>query len=225
MIIVSSRGQCPRLPTMRQMSNKHTHLPKYNTGAHFLTAKTFNNIPYLGNPACARIFCEELESARVRYGFDVIAFVVMPDHIHLLLWWDRESIPELTISKIAWAVKGKSARRIVEHLKRVREGNAKEVGVGEGIALAHPMLQPVREPEDRPHHRKWRYRVWQPGAGYDFNIYTPHKLWQKLNYIHANPVRAGLVMDPIDYPWSSASAYTGLQAVHPVEITFHMEVF
>ncbi|MEO0249552.1 MAG: hypothetical protein ABIN58_08455, partial [candidate division WOR-3 bacterium] len=65
-----------------------THLPKYNIGAHFLTAKTFQNTPFFSDPVCALIFCEELEAARVGYGFHVLAFVVMPDHIHLLLWWD-----------------------------------------------------------------------------------------------------------------------------------------
>ena len=61
----------------------HTRLPKYDIGARFLTAKTFKNIPYLRDAACARIFCEELEAACGRYGFRVMAFVVMPDHVHL----------------------------------------------------------------------------------------------------------------------------------------------
>jgi len=160
----------------------HTHLPKYNIGAHFLTAKTFKNIPCLGNPHCARIFCEKLESARARYGFHVFAFVVMPDHIHLLLWWDAEALPHLTISKIAWAVKGKTSRRIVNYLKeagRVDEGRVGESRVGEGNAFAYPDLSPARVPLDRPHYRNWRYKIWQQGAGYDFNIHTKHKLVAK----------------------------------------------
>jgi putative transposase len=211
------------------MGTKHARLPKYNMGAHFLTAKTFENTPYLGNPHCARIFCEELESARVRYGFHVFAFVVMPDHIHLLLWWDAEALPHLTISKIAWAVKGKAARRIVDYLKgsgRVGEDGVGEGGVGEGSAFAYPYpgLSPARVPLDRPHYRNWRYKIWQQGAGYDFNVYTEHKLAEKIAYIHANPVRAGLAETPEQYPWSSAANYVDHPVSHPVTITSYAEV-
>jgi putative transposase len=209
-----------------------THLPKFDIGAHFLTAKTFQNTPFFRDPACAHIFCEELEAARMAYGFHVLAFVVMPDHVHLLLWWDTDRLPDLTISKVAWAVKGRSARQMVDYLKGVGEGS----GVGDGSAVAHPnypntLLQPVREPIDQPHYRNWRYKIWQQGAGYDFNVYTPNKLLEKVAYIHANPVRAGLVAQAEDYPWSSAINYAGVAEgnafgypSHPVQITLYSEI-
>ncbi len=121
------------------------NLPKYNIGVHFLTAKTFKNTPYLGDSRCALIFCEELESASARYSFHVLAFVVMPDHVHLLLWWDPEALPGLTISKIAWAVKGLSARQIVDCLKRAEDN----VGVGDCrwvTALPSSTRIPTRRP-------------------------------------------------------------------------------
>lgn len=213
-------------------------LPKHDFGAHFLTAKTFENTPYFRNSTCARIFCEELEAARATYGFHILAFVVMPDHIHLLLWWDTGVV----ISKIAWAVKGRAARRIVAHLKglvdvnsRVADGNAvghpqghpeDEGRVGGGIAFIHPapILRPVRKALDKPHYRNWQYKIWQQGSGYDFNVYTEHKLLEKIAYIHANPVRAGLAATPEAYFWSSARTYAGLPAAPPVQITLCTEV-
>ena len=198
----------------------HAHLPKYNLGVHFLTANTFGRKPYFHDPACALIFCEELEAARQKYGFHVLAFVVMPDHVHLLLWWDPDTHPSLTISKIAWAVKGKSARRVVDYLKMLEVSDWR---VGDGTAVAYPgaplRLQPARQPLDKPHYRNWRYKIWQKGAGYDFNVYTEHKILEKIRYIHANPVRAGLVEAPEAYPWSSASYYAGVEVRHPVAIT------
>ncbi len=194
-----------------------THLPKYNVGVHFLTASTFQRIPFFRDSRCALIFCEELEAAHARYGFHVLAFVVMPDHIHLLLWWDTDALPDLTISKVAWAVKGLAARRMVQYL--------------EGSVL----LQPVREPRDQPHYRNWRYKIWQQGAGYDFNVHTRHKLMEKVAYIHANPVRAGLASQPEEYAWSSAINYRVAEGLvfgypithpitHPVQITPYTEV-
>jgi hypothetical protein len=42
---------------------------------------------------------------------------------------------------------------------------------------------------------------------YDFNVYSPGKVKEKLNYIHANPVIRKLVKHPKDWPWSSWSEY------------------
>ncbi|MCK4964120.1 MAG: hypothetical protein KAH98_02530 [Dehalococcoidia bacterium] len=46
------------------------------------------------------------------------------------------------------------------------------------------------------------FRLWQPGF-YDFNIYSE----EKLDYIHNNPVSAGLVLSSGDYEWSSYHLY------------------
>jgi hypothetical protein len=54
--------------------------------------------------------------------------------------------------------------------------------------------------------RSVKYRLWQPGF-YDFNVYNEVKLLEKLDYIHSNPVRAGLVLSPSDYRWSSCKEY------------------
>jgi putative transposase len=45
--------------------------------------------------------------------------------------------------------------------------------------------------------------IWQPRY-YNFNPYSPHKVEEKLAYMHASPVRTGLVARPCDWPWSSA---------------------
>ncbi len=213
------------------MPSSLSRLPKYDFGAHFLTARTFRRHPYFADARCARIFCEELEFARKRYGFFVLAFVLMPDHVHLLLWWDAEMAPKLTISKIAWAVKGRSARRMVKMLQRESGAGIQGVGemnferVDEGSAIVYPLinaaalLTPARRPRNAPHYRNWRYAIWQKGAGYDFNVYTERKLMAKICYIHANPVRAGLSATAEGYPWSSAANYAGLPARHPVAVS------
>jgi putative transposase len=54
-----------------------------------------------------------------------------------------------------------------------------------------------------------RHRFWQPGGGYDRNINTERRLREKIEYLHANPVRRGLCETPTDWPWSSARWYQG----------------
>jgi putative transposase len=48
-----------------------------------------------------------------------------------------------------------------------------------------------------------RETVWQPRY-YDFNVFSERKMHEKLEYMHNNPVRAGLVKESCDWPWSSA---------------------
>ena len=50
------------------------------------------------------------------------------------------------------------------------------------------------------------FRVWQR-KGYDMNIWTAKKVQEKLNYMHNNPVKRGLVKEPGDWPWSSWRFY------------------
>src|SRR5262249_48785979 len=58
-----------------------------------------------------------------------------------------------------------------------------------------------------------RHRFWQPGGGYDRNITSAAALRAVIDYIHANPVRRGLVARAEDWEWSSARWYAGLRPV------------
>ncbi|MEO6064146.1 MAG: transposase [Thermoflexales bacterium] len=221
----------------------HRHLPKFADGVHFITARTFRGARLFSDDRCARYFCETLEAERERLGYHILAFVVMPNHIHLLLWWSDHWIaqypwiadghasgypslaprPELlTISKVMWAVKGKSARRILDDLKARQSHESTGIdGVAEGSALGHPIntLMAARAGADEPHHRNWKYKAWQQGAGYDFNVLSRDKALQKAQYIHQNPVRAGLARRAPDYVWSSAGDYAGTPTTHSVRVS------
>ncbi|GAG42538.1 unnamed protein product, partial [marine sediment metagenome] len=51
------------------------------------------------------------------------------------------------------------------------------------------------------------HRFWQPGGGYDRNLWTVGRIHEKIHYVHANPVRRGLVERPDHWPWSSCRAW------------------
>lgn len=55
-------------------------------------------------------------------------------------------------------------------------------------------------------HDESRYRVWQRRF-YPFNVYSEEKRLEKLNYMHGNPVKRGLVSSPDQWPWSSFRFY------------------
>jgi putative transposase len=52
---------------------------------HFITCSCFRRRPLLGSPALGTLFLKILEEVRQSYQFVVAAFVVMPEHFHLLL--------------------------------------------------------------------------------------------------------------------------------------------
>ena len=173
----------------------YKHLPKFddNSYAHFITTNTYNNYTYFKDEELCQILIEELEFYSRKYGFALIGYVIMPDHLHLLVWWDKEEKPNLSISEIMRGIKGATARRIID----LRQGKGLE-----------QMLQSTRRSaHSKSHRQNLKYRLWQPGF-YDFNIYSEEKFLEKLNYIHSNPVKAGLVSSPECYKWSSWRLYS-----------------
>lgn len=61
------------------------------------------------------------------------------------------------------------------------------------------------------HKRNSNYQIWTH-ENHAVELYSRDFLMQKLNYIHMNPVRAGIVYNPEDYVYSSARNYAGLPA-------------
>jgi putative transposase len=173
----------------------YKNLPKFNDNsyAHFVTTRTYENRPYFKNEEFSNILLKEIRFYSEKYGFDVLGWVIMPDHVHMLLWWDKEGNPALIISKIMQGIKAGTAMRIVELLKsrgleQVLQATQEDVAVS------------------KSHKRNLKYHLWQPGF-YDFNVHNENKLLEKLNYMHNNPVKAGLTLSPADYRWSSYREY------------------
>jgi putative transposase len=61
------------------------HRFQQNRDLHFVTFSCYRRQPKLGQPSARRVFEQSLERARRRYQFRVIGYVVMPEHVHLLL--------------------------------------------------------------------------------------------------------------------------------------------
>jgi putative transposase len=52
---------------------------------HFITFSCHGRNPYLATPAAKHLFESILESRRLKYSFDIAGYVIMPEHVHLLL--------------------------------------------------------------------------------------------------------------------------------------------
>lgn len=152
--------------------------------ARYVTFSNYRRLPLLGRPAIRNVFADVLVEARTLYDFRLIAWVAMPEHVHMIL---MPRPPEESIVEPLWWLKREVGRRVVA---RWRELDAPILGK---ITL-----------------HNGRVKYWQPGGGYDRVIRSEHDLIEKIRYIHLNPVRRGLVEQPEDWAWSSARWYKGI---------------
>lgn len=157
----------------------HRFLISHDSPALYVTIVTRNRLPVFQTAQMRELLCQALTEARKSGGFLLFAYVIMFDHIHLLA--SRKS----TTSDLLRVLKGITARRIIDYLKEneYRSSLAK---------LQH---------QERD--RKYRYSLWQTEKNV-LPIFSESMFLEKMNYIHSNPVRAGLVQDAVDYRWSSA---------------------
>jgi putative transposase len=81
---------------------------------HYLTCSCYHRQPWLATPRRRDLFSQILEETRRRYGFVVVGYVVMPDHIHLLISEPERGTP----STVMQVVKQRYARSVLRREKR-----------------------------------------------------------------------------------------------------------
>ena len=146
---------------------------------HFVTFSCDRRRRLLNQDRCKRIVISHLERTRAQFAGRCIGFVVMPEHVHVLIGFDRQG--SLSLFKQEW--KRQSSLAITEYFRK----------------RSNPVLEHLRRPEGG-------YRVWTPKQ-YDFNVFSEEKALEKLEYMHNNPVNRGLVEKPEDWDFGSARWY------------------
>src|SRR5690606_455109 len=134
--------------------------------ARFLTFSTFRRTSLFDDPTICGAFAVQLQTSVARYGIDLYAWVLMPDHVYLLV---RES-ENGNLEPFLRTLKTGFAKRMLEEMRL--EDSAK-------LGLLGDINGQVR--------------FWQRGGGYDRNIVSAGEFDEKAGYIHENPVRGGLV--------------------------------
>jgi putative transposase len=151
---------------------------------HYVTLVTFNRVPVFRSERVCEIFIGVLKEVREKYPYKLIGYVLMPDHVHAIIN-NRSG----TISDWLRRARGNSARKILTWLREERHLMSLEK-----LALPHPQK------------RQHTHAVWQKDPSV-IDLWSHRFIRQKLNYLHLNPVRAGLCEHPADWKWSSYRAY------------------
>ena len=145
---------------------------------HYITCSCDQRQPLLGTARRRDAFLRVLEQVRQKYDFTVVGYVVMPEHVHLLISEPAVGDPSVVMRVLKQSV----ARRL---LPRKRRRNLPPGLCADAASPRH----------------FWQKRF------YDFNVWSQRKEGEKLRYMHRNPVKRGLVPRPELWRWSSFRSY------------------
>jgi len=164
------------------------HFDNLNT-ARFVTFCCYRRQQFLNSSPVIQTFLDSLADTRSNYQFRLLGYVIMPEHVHLVI-----HPPDGTsLGPMIGEIKSKSAGQIIANNLIQLPDNCRIVRNGQ---------------------ERWAF--WQPRC-YDHNCRTEEIVLEKINYCHNNPVRRGLANEPGDWRWSSYNWYIGKRDV-PITI-------
>lgn len=161
---------------------RHYHDPGH---IHELTFSCYHRWPLLTNDVWRGMLAESVDRAMQGHRYRLAAFVLMPEHVHLMIY----PLPG-----------AKTTDGLLKAIKRPLSYRIKQVLIQSRSRLLERLT--IRQ---RPGVTTFRY--WQEGPGYDRNFDTPSTVLAAIDYLHHNPVRRALVQRAVDWKWSSARYY------------------
>jgi putative transposase len=161
---------------------------------HFITCTIVGWLPVFTRKAYLDIITDSLTFCRQQKGLLIYAYVILDNHLHLVASSDNLS-------------------QIIRDFKR---HTAKEILA---VAREENKLWLLKQFEflKGAHKNKSQHQVWQEGF-HPQAVTTEDMLIQKLEYIHYNPVKIGLVDRPEDWRYSSARNYHGQDGVLEIDL-------
>src|SRR5688572_7776329 len=162
----------------------HRFIVSQDSPVLYITLVAKDRLPVFRRDEIKQVLCNAIDEARQSAGFLLFAYVVMIEHMHLMT--SRPS----TSSDLLRVLKGLTARRIIDYLK---------------IISYFTSLGKLTHAEGE---RGYKYSLWQREKNV-LPLFSEGMFMEKLNYIHLNPVRAGLSPRARDYRWSSARIWEG----------------
>jgi len=167
---------------------------------YFITFTLVEWLPLLKIPEFASVLIDSLKFCVASKGLLIFGYCIMPSHAHLIV--KSELFP---LGSVIRDLKKFTASQI----SNMTEKN-------ENYHIYFKTFQNSATDIKRNKYIK----VWQDGYHPEI-IFSNKFFFQKLNYIHNNPVAAGLVTKPEDYYYCSARNYAGLDA--PLDIIFESQ--
>lgn len=166
---------------------------------YFLTFQVVKWIDVFTRPQYRDIILESFEYAIKHKGFQLFAYVIMTNHVHLIA-----QSSENKLSSTIRDIKRYTSKTIIETIKDIE------------YSRREWMLNVFRDAAAK-HSRNKEYQVWTH-ENHAIWLYSSKFIAEKIQYIHNNPVKALWVQNPEDYLYSSARNYAGLSVFIDVEV-------
>ena len=164
---------------------------QYNT--YFLTLTVVGWVNIFDRLHCKQLIIDSLKFCIENKGLIVYAYVLMTNHIHLVAAAKESS---KGLSYILGDFKKFTSREMTLWMLSTKKESRR-----------HWMLDIFRA-YGLQTYRNENFQIWTH-YNHPVLITSTDQLFQKIDYIHANPVKAGIVRRPEDYIYSSASNYHG----------------
>ncbi len=168
-------------------------------GLYYLTLQVVKWIDIFTRNVYKDIIVDSLQFCQKNKDLTVFAYVIMSNHIHLL----------------AQSQSGKISDTIRDFKSFTAKAILKEIEEGEESRKEWMLKQ--FEFSAKRNRRNSDLQFWTH-ENHAEEIYSDKFVEQKLEYIHMNPVKAGIVVNPEDYLYSSARNYAGLDSMMDVNI-------
>jgi REP element-mobilizing transposase RayT len=160
------------------------------TGLYYLTFTVVDWIDVFTRKVYKDILIENLKYCIDNKGLFLFAYVLMSNHMHLIARTDCEK----GLSSIIRDFKRHTARSFLKEIEENKQESRKEW-----------MLE-IFSNRGKNNIRNNAFQFWKHDSK-PIELNTPKCIHQKLDYIHMNPVVAGIVEKPGDYLYSSARNY------------------
>jgi len=167
---------------------------------HYITITTVFWIDIFTRRVYKDIITESLAYCRKEKGFELYAYVIMPNHIHLIC----RAKENFELSNILRDFKRHTAKHIIKEISKNPQESRREW-----------MLELLQKSGSQNPKNK-TYQVWRQD-NHPIELYSASIFEQKLSYIHENPVVEGFVSNPEDFLYSSARNYAKLDNVLEIE--------
>ncbi len=153
---------------------------------HFATCTVVGWLPVFMRPEAVEILLDSLRFLQRERGLQLFGYVIMQNHLHLIATADN-------LAMRLGQFKSFTARSILDLLVRRQASGL--------LAELHRLK--------KPHKTESEHQFWEEGC-HPQQIDSDETMWQKLEYIHHNPLRRGYVDDPTHWRYSSARNYARL---------------
>ncbi len=172
---------------------------KDQEGLYYLTFQVVGWVDIFSRQVYKDIIVDNLRYCQQKKELAIFAYVIMSNHVHLMMQSQNG-----TLSQTIRDFKSYTSKVIIETIEESNESRREW------------MLNYFKYAANK-HKRNSKYQLWTH-ENHAVHVFSDNFISQKLEYIHSDPVRAGIVREPEDYIYSSASNYASMDSILDIEV-------